>query len=100
MLSQGIRVEALVAAPLAAERDAGLSTAIPPGVNVDTVSVGDGTATVRLRGFTAGAGAGNLQARVDQVVRTLTRFDSIDDVQFVLPADDAAVFADAGVSVD
>lgn len=93
-------LEALVAAPLASERDAGLSTAIPRGVTVDTVSVGEGTATVRLRGFAAGAGAGNLQARVDQVVRTLTRLDSIDDVRFVLPADDAAVFADAGVSLN
>lgn len=93
-------LEALVAAPLASEREAGLSTAIPRGVTVDTVSVGEGIATVRLRGFAAGAGAGNLQTRVEQVVWTLTRFDSIDDVRFVVPADDAAVFADAGVSLD
>lgn len=93
-------VEALVAAPLASERDAGLSTAIPRGVTVVAVSVGDGTATVRLRGFATATGAGNLQARVDQVVRTLTRFDSIDAVRFALPADDMAVFADAGIPLD
>jgi peptidoglycan hydrolase-like protein with peptidoglycan-binding domain len=93
-------LEALVAAPLASERDEGLATAIPRDVTVDAVAVEEGTATVRMRGFAADTGAGNLQARVDQVVRTLTRFDSIDDVRFVLPADDMTVFADAGVSLD
>ncbi|HSJ47139.1 MAG TPA: GerMN domain-containing protein [Euzebyales bacterium] len=93
-------LEALVAAPLASERDEGLSTAIPRGATVVAVSVGDGTATVRLRGFAAATGAGDLQVRVDQVVRTLTLFDSVDDVRFVLPADDMAVFADAGIPLD
>lgn len=91
---------ALVAAPLASERDQGLSTAIPRGVTVGAVSVGGGTATVRLRGFAAATGAGDMQARVDQVVRTLTQFESIEDVRFALPADDMAVFADAGIPLD
>lgn len=92
-------VEALLAAPLESERAQGLSTAIPDGAAVDAVTVDAGTATVRLRGFAADTDGGDLRTRVDQVVRTLTRFPSIDDVRILLPDDETAVFVDAGVAL-
>lgn len=91
--------EALLDAPLDAERDRDLTSAIPPTATLDTVVVDDGTATVRLSGFASDA-SGDLQLRVDQVVRTLTEFPSIDDVLIVLPDDEMAVFADADVPLD
>lgn len=93
-------VEALLAAPLDSERDRGLETAIPAGATLDAVVVDDGTAMVRLRGFASDAQAGDLQTRVDQVARTLTRFASIDDVRIVLPDDEAAAFAEAEVALE
>ncbi len=93
-------LEALVAGPLGAERDTGLSSAIPTGTAVGTVRVDRGVATVSLTGFAEDPGPQQLRQRVDQVVRTLTRFPSIEAVRFRLPADDSTVFAEAGVAVD
>lgn len=92
-------LEMLVAAPLLAERDEGLTSAIPRGTEVRDVRVERGRATVSLSGFAEDPDDGSLRQRVGQVVRTLTRFDAIDEVRLQLPPDDAAVFSQAGVAI-
>ncbi len=93
-------LEALVAGPLMVELDAGHSTAIPPGTSLGSVRVDRGVVTVSLTGFAADPGPRSLRRRVDQVVRTLTRFQSIDEVRFRLPPEDTSVFAEAGIAVE
>jgi peptidoglycan hydrolase-like protein with peptidoglycan-binding domain len=90
-------LEMLIAGPLQVERDDGMSTAVPPGTMVRAVRVDAGTAEVTLTGFAADPDERSLRQRVEQVVATVTRFDSINAVRFQLPPDDAMVFEDAGV---
>lgn len=90
-------LEMLIAAPLQAEREEGLSSAVPPTTRVVGVRVDGGTADVTLTGFATDPEPDSLRQRVEQVVATLTRFDSIDQVRLLLPEADAAIFSDAGV---
>lgn len=97
-LARGV-LRALLAGPLQAERDDGLSSAIPADTALQHLEVDGGVAVVELTGFAAAPDDG-LDHRVDQVVSTLTQFASIEAVRFVLPPQDAQVFADANVVVD
>lgn len=90
-------VEMLIAAPLQAERDDGLSSAIPSTTSVVGVRVDGGVAEISLTGFAAEPDEASLGPRVQQVIATLTRFNSVDEVRFRLPPDEATVFSDAGV---
>ena len=80
-------LEALLAGPSDEERDAGLTTEIPDGTELLDLAVADGTATVDLSdAFEDGGGSASMQARVAQVVATLTQFPSIERVAFRLTA--------------
>lgn len=92
-------LRALLAAPLQAERDDGLRSAIPSQTVLNSIDVDGGTAVVALSGFAADPGPKKMRRRVDQVVETLTQFGSIDTVRFQLTDDDVRAFADAGVVV-
>jgi peptidoglycan hydrolase-like protein with peptidoglycan-binding domain len=96
-LARGV-LRALLAAPLQAERDDGLSTAIPPATAVHSLEVDGGVASIELSGFAEEPDEA-MRVRVDQVVRTLTQFDAVDAVLFVLPPEDARAFAEAGVTL-
>ncbi len=73
----------LVAGPTAAERAAGLSTAIPAGTVVHNVSVRGSVATIDLSSeFASGGGSLSMKERVAQVVFTLTGLPDIDIVSF------------------
>jgi germination protein M len=86
---------ALCAGPTAAESAAGLKTAIPAGTTLRALSVNGGVATADLSGdFASGGGSASMQARVAQVVYTLTQFPSIKAVDFKI--DGAAVHALGG----
>ncbi|MBW3606645.1 MAG: GerMN domain-containing protein [Actinobacteria bacterium] len=90
-------LEMLIAAPLQVEREEGLSSAVPATTEIVGVRVDGGTADVTLTGFATDPEPEALRRRVEQVVATLTRFGSIDQVRLLLPEDDAAVFSDVGV---
>ncbi|HET9242456.1 MAG TPA: Gmad2 immunoglobulin-like domain-containing protein [Gaiella sp.] len=73
----------LLEGPTTEERAAGLASAIPAGTTLEDVSLEDGVATVDLsETFDDGGGGASVQARVAQVVATLTRFPTIERVAF------------------
>lgn len=75
-------LQALLRGPTAAERRAGLATAVPARARLLGVSVSRGAAVVRLSPeFVAGA-ASPPAARLAQVVFTLTAFEAIRAVRF------------------
>ena len=78
-------LEALLAGPSASEKAAGLTSAVPSGTRLLALSIDGTTARVDLSSrFAAGGGSLSMQARVAQVVYTLTRFPTIDAVDFML----------------
>jgi germination protein M len=78
-------LEALLGGPSSAESDAGLTSALPSGTRLLGLSIEGTTAKVDLSGrFAAGGGSVSMQARVAQVVYTLTRFPTIRAVDFRL----------------
>lgn len=94
-------VEALLEGPTDDERAAGLTTAIPDGTELLDLAVTDGTATVDLSGaFDDGGGSASMQARVAQVVATLTQFPSIERVSFRLDGEPVTAIGGEGVAVD
>jgi hypothetical protein len=78
-------MKALLAGPSTAEKAAGLSSAVPGGTRLLGLSIDGTTARVDLSAqFAAGGGSLSMQARVAQVVYTLTRFPTIRAVDFML----------------
>ena len=78
-------MEALLAGPTSAERTAGLTTAVPDGTRLIGVRIQHGVATVDLSdAFASGGGSLSMQARVAQIVYTLTRFPTVKAVDFRL----------------
>ena len=67
-------IRALLRGPTAAERRAGLTSAVPAGTRLIGLTIRDGVATIDLsRRFESGGGSLSMRARVAQVVFTLTR---------------------------
>ena len=78
-------MEALLAGPSASESAAGLTSAVPSGTRLLGLSIDGTTARVDLSAqFAAGGGSLSMQARVAQVVYTLTQFRTIRTVAFML----------------
>jgi len=78
-------MKALLAGPTTAEKAAGLTSAVPSGTRLLGLSIDGTTARVDLSGeFAAGGGSLSMQARVAQVVYTLTRFKTVETVAFML----------------
>ena len=94
-------LEALLEGPTSEERAAGLVSAIPGGTRLRDIAVADGVATVDFSGeFDDGGGSASMQARVAQVVATLTRFPTIERVGFKLDGEDVDAIGGEGVIVD
>ena len=73
---------ALLEGPTAAERGAGLATAVPTGTRLLDFSAADGVAAVDLSGdYGTGGGSLSMQARVAQVVFTATQLAAVDRVE-------------------
>jgi len=78
--------------------EAGHASVIPAETELNAVVVADGTATVDLsREFESGGGSASMQARVAQVVYTLTQWPSIRRVSFELDGDPVAAIGGEGV---
>jgi hypothetical protein len=74
---------ALLNGPTAAERAAGLDSAVPAATQLLDAALADGQATVDVTGsYGAGGGSLSMQARVAQVVFTATQFPNVDRVSF------------------
>jgi hypothetical protein len=91
-------LDELAAGPTADERRNGLETAIPDDTEILDVSLEDGTGTVDLAGTFADLDGGSMDARVAQVVATLTQFPTVERVVFRLDGEPVATIG--GVTVD
>jgi germination protein M len=92
-------LEALLDGPTPDEAAAGLDTEIPEGAELLGLSIDeDGLATVDLsRDFESGGGSLSMQARVAQVVFTLTQFPTVDRVSFRLGGEDVEAIGGEGI---
>jgi germination protein M len=92
-------LEALLDGPTPDERAAGLESEIPEGTQLLDLSIDeDGLAVVDLtRDFESGGGSLSMQARVAQVVFTLTQFPTIDRVSFRLGGEDVDAIGGEGI---
>ena len=87
-----VAVEALL------ENASGRPTEIPTGTELNGVGVADGTATVDLSSeFASGGGSLSMQARVAQVVYTLTQFPFVSRVTFRIDGEDVEGIGGDGV---
>jgi hypothetical protein len=94
-------MEALLAGPDKREKAAGLGTAIPEGTILNGVTIEDGTARVDLSGaFASGGGSLSMQARVAQVVYTLTQFRTVRRVVFLVDGDPVEALGGEGLVLD
>lgn len=91
----------LVSGPTTQEAEFGLGTSIPKGTKVNAVTVAGGMATVDLSPeFQSGGGSSSMLLRVAQVVCTLTGFEGVDSVAFMIDGVRATAIGGEGVIVD
>jgi hypothetical protein len=94
-------LESLLAGPDDFEDGYGLSTAVPDGTQLLGLTITDGIATVDLTSeFESGGGSASMQARLAQVVYTLTQFPTVDGVLFSLDGEPIDVLGGEGVIID
>jgi hypothetical protein len=96
-------LDALLEGPTSAEMSfiPALSTEIPSGTELNSVTITDGVATVDLSGeFAAEEATSSAAMRAAQVVFTLTRFDTVDSVDFRQDGVDVEVRTDNAGMVD
>jgi lipoprotein-anchoring transpeptidase ErfK/SrfK len=80
-------VRRLVAGPTAAERKRSFRTYIPAGTQLNALTVADGVATVDLSArFISGKDPDSLEARLAQVVRTVSVATGVTQVQLLIDA--------------
>ena len=91
-------MEALLAGPTAAERSAGLTSAVPAGTSLLGLTISGTTAQVDLSGaFASGGGSLSMTARVAEVVYTLTRFPTVRSVEFLIEGKPVEALGGEGV---
>jgi hypothetical protein len=98
-----LALEFLLAGPAPGEAEAipGMSSAIPEGTTLNGVTVESRTATVDLSAeFTSGGGSLSMMGRLAQVVFTMTGFDDVDGVRFLIDGVPTTVFGGEGIIVN
>lgn len=94
-------VEALLAGPSADDEALGLSSAIPPGVELLGLNIVDTLATVDLSAdFGSGGGSQSMNGRVAQVVYTITQFPSVRGVRINIDGEADTALGGEGLSLD
>jgi germination protein M len=102
--TEGVGAEAtrlLLEGPTAEEAQAGVSTAIPAGTRFLSLDIDGTTATVDLTSeYESGGGSASMFARLAQVVYTLTEFDTVKQVRFMLDGQPVDVFSGEGIILE
>lgn len=94
-------MDALLQGPDKREKAAGLGTAIPAGTMLNGIVIEDGTARVDLsEEFASGGGSLSMQARVAQVVYTLTQFRTVKRVDFFIDGAPVEALGGEGLMLD
>jgi spore germination protein GerM len=96
-----VAMQALLAGPNDADRQAGLGTAIPAGTALNGLTITDGIARVDLtRSFEAGGSGAALRLRLAKVTCTLDAFPTVTGVRFAFDGQLSAVLSGDGAVVD
>ncbi len=96
-----VAIEALLGGPNELERGAGLTSSIPDGSKLLGLSISGGTASIDFNAtYASGGGAFSTQARLAQVVFTLTQFDTVQRVRFEINGVPVNVFGSEGLILD
>jgi hypothetical protein len=91
----------LAAGPSPAERELGLSSALPEGTEVRGVAVDGSVAVIDVNAaFGSGGGSTSMLSRVAQFVYTATAFDGIDAVEFTLGGEPLTVLGGEGLLLE
>jgi germination protein M len=91
-------LDELLTGPNDLEREAGLASEVPEGTQVHGLAIDDGHAVVDLsRDFESGGGSLSMQARVAQIVYSLTQFPTVDRVSIRLDGEDVDGIGGEGV---
>ncbi len=83
-------IRSLMSGPNLAEREAGIETAIPPDLVVNSVRTFSGIATVDLSGDIDDIDAVDLRYAVAQIVTTVTALDDVDAARIRVDGEDRA----------
>ena len=93
-------MEELLKGPNEQDQDFGMSTAVPEGSRLLGLSIENKIATVDLsREFESGGGSLSMQARLAQVVYTLTQFPTVDTVIFEIEGARVTTFGGEGIDL-
>jgi spore germination protein GerM len=94
-------LESLLEGPDDFESGYGLDTAVPEGTELLGLTIDGGIARADLTSeFESGGGTASMQARLAQVVFTLTQFPSVDGVVFSLDGQPIDVLGGEGIIID
>jgi hypothetical protein len=94
-------LEALLDGPVGVEAEIGQVSEIPAGTELLGLDIAEGRATVDLSGdFEAGGGSLSMRLRAAQVVFTLTQFETVDTVSFMIDGRPVETIGGEGVAVD
>jgi spore germination protein GerM len=98
-----LALEFLIVAPTPGETEGvpTISSAIPEGTLLNGVTVAGGVATVDLSAdFAGGGGSLSMMGRLAQVVLTMTAFEDVDGVRFLVDGVPTTVFGGEGIIVN
>ncbi|HEX5800362.1 MAG TPA: serine hydrolase, partial [Gaiellaceae bacterium] len=99
--SAAATLRALLEGPTAEELETGLTSNIPTGTRLRSVSVAGGTATVDLtEAFAAGGGSLSMAGRLAQVTYTLTELPQVERVVYLLGGEPLTALGGEGLLVD
>jgi immunoglobulin-like protein involved in spore germination/sporulation and spore germination protein len=94
-------VFALLEGPTKGEREAGISTAVPEGVELLGLTIDGGVASVDLTStFGSGGGSLSMFLRLAELTFTLTQFRTVDSVVLSLDGHRVGVFSGEGIVID
>lgn len=94
-------VQSLLEGPTSEEEGWGMGSEIPEGTELLGLDIVGGVATINLSGeFESGGGSQSMQARVAQVVFTLTGFSGVERVAFLIDGTGVESIGGEGVMVD
>ncbi len=94
-------MNALLGGPNRREKAAGLGTTIPKGATLNGITIEERVARVDLsEEFAGGGGTLSMQARIAQVVYTLTQFSTVKSVEFLLDGEPVEALGGEGVVID
>ena len=94
-------IEALLEGPDVHETQRDVQSSVPSGTELLGLDIDDGIATVDLTSeYESGGGSLSMTMRLAQVVYTLTQFETVDAVQFMLDGEPVDVFSAEGIVLD